>query len=395
MSIDLSANILSAINVPEGTERLDLSRNKLGSLKGLKLPSTLKTLNLTDNDIQKIDEGTLPGGLETLYLAKNFNLQQKGLMVNIMSLTNLSHLHLTGIFMSYETFACILPLQNLKTLHSPIIVGEVSRGYPSTSKPHVKFFNGDIRFPESLENLVIKCCPKIKSWGQLVLPERLKSVLIDNYCQCDGFIYSGDVKVQTLPLLRFPDGIEEIRVKSYDLRLVIGKIQFPSSLKSLNLSGNDFSPSWQYTSSVLPLLPDVEELNLWNCGLKSIDELTIPSLTKLNITRNSIKDISGFQIPRGLKYTFISTRKISRSNGTTFTRRRHKSGIQIGNNDTIRQYLFGRVWHAPFTWKEDDVHSEYNKSCSLAFFEKEFEEAMIRRDAYLEEVERESWELFM
>lgn len=381
-SMNLSGNILSAINVPEGTERLDLSGNGLRSLKELKLPSTLKTLNLICNDIRKIGEGVFPEGLEALYLSKNFNLKQGEIVPNIMTLSNLTHLALTGIFMSYENFACIRSLQHLKSLHSPIITGKVSRGYLHT-------FKEDIEFPENLEFLTMRYCPKIKSWGQLILPGKLKSIWIENDSGNNRFEYK-KVEVQTLPLLHFPEGVEEIHIKSYDLVTVIEDIQFPQSLRSLDLGGNDLGDG-----RVLSSLPDLEDLDLGFCKIESLEYLNMPSLMKLDLTLvGRLTNISNFQIPDGLKYTFNNCVKSSASH----TRRRNKSGIIVDNKTavgiTFRNYLFGKVWHAPITWKEDDVNSEYNRRCSLAFFEKEFMKAMVNRDVYLEELERENWELF-
>ena len=225
-SINLRANKIANINLPNGIIGVDLSYNKI---ENIVIPNTVKKLDLNGNNLTHID---LPEGIETVDLEYNK-------LTNIVVPNSVRHL-----------WAEKNKIENI-TLGS----GIRDLSLRENNLTHIDL-------PEGVDWVILEK----NQLESLVIPSSVRTM------RASENKISNDVVV--------PNGVEYLELYSNK----ISNITLAPSLKEIGLSGNNIS------NIDLSNLVNAEKLHLGNNPLQSIDVSGMPKLKDLFLYKTKIKN---------------------------------------------------------------------------------------------------------
>ena len=222
---------VSSLNVPKRIRSLFLSGNSISDLSELTLPSKLKLLELSDNLISDISQLQLPESLKRLFLERNtisdFSSLKDHPGITFLGIGDMGldssfdfdtlPTNLTFLSISASEFVS-LDLAKYTNLTDLNIKSNVSLDYLQTS------------LPASLKSIAFGNVTAPDDFTGLVLPEGLETISL----------FADFLSNEELQTLVLPPNVKKIDL-SQNLLTSIDDIEFPDSLRKLNLKKNQFS----------------------------------------------------------------------------------------------------------------------------------------------------------
>ena len=222
---------VSTIIIPNRIRNLDLSDNQIIDLSNLVLPDKLKTLDLYDNQISDISVLKLPDNLTRLFLERNTIIDFSSLKdhpsifflgigdMNLDSSFDFDTLSTNITFLSISASDFVsLDLAKYTNLTDLNIKSNVSLDYLQTS------------LPASLKSIAFGNVTAPDDFTGLVLPEGLETISL----------FADFLSNEELQTLVLPPNVKKIDL-SQNLLTSIDDIEFPDSLRKLNLKKNQFA----------------------------------------------------------------------------------------------------------------------------------------------------------
>ena len=285
---------------PELTE-IDLSDNKLAKIpKEIKIFKKLKVLNLSGNNLKTIDKNIKElQALEELYLNKNY--MKKAVPKELFELKNLRKLDLTGIQDRYKIFDLPENIANLKKM-------EWFKLDDNNGRQHHDSYSN---YPQIEE---------VKGKPLDMNPLAIAETAFDqgDLSPTAYILKHGDDRL----IKKVLDYFYDKKTKVFDFKSQYINILPPQILEYevhiLNLDGTNMgSDKWpRYTESVaedivkteiLSKLTKLKELNLHNCGLAGLANLSsLQHLVTLNISNNNIGELFDIEVLEKLENLDVS-----------------------------------------------------------------------------------------
>ncbi len=231
---------VSKLKIPRRIKKLILSGNQISSLEGLVLPEKLKSINLARNNISTLEGLNTNSNLIELFISdnpisdyselnnykqiKSLSINSSGLNKNNFDFNYLTeNLEILSIALNFFTELDLKFLDKLKELNMKGMFSS-TQGGTSFDLDYSK-----VILPDSLEELLIGS-EYVDDFTNLQIPNN-----VTNLC-----ISSAGLTVAELFTLKLPPNLKKLRLKRNKLTTLDG-IEFPDSLRVLNLQLNNFS----------------------------------------------------------------------------------------------------------------------------------------------------------